>query len=42
MSIYTSNFNASILKFSGQFDHPFLHVLLFGNMFPDVAAAGRL
>ena len=29
-----SNLNASVLKFSVKFDHPFLHVFTFGNMFP--------
>ena len=27
-------FNATILKFSEKFDHQFLHVFIFGNMFP--------
>ena len=31
----SSNFNATILKFSEKFDHPFFHVFIFGNMFPE-------
>ena len=31
----TRNFNATILKFSEKFDHPFSHVFIFGNMFPE-------
>ena len=31
----SSNFNATVLKFSEKFDHPFLHVIIFGNMFPE-------
>ena len=31
----TSNFNATILKFSEKFDHPFSHVFIFGNMIPE-------
>ena len=30
----TSNFNATILKFSEKSDHPFSQVIRFGNMFP--------
>ena len=34
--IKSSNFNATILKFSEKFDHPFSHVLFkFGNIFPE-------
>ena len=28
------NFNATALKFSEKFDHPFSHVFIFSNMFP--------
>ena len=31
----SSNFNATILKFSEQFIHPYSHVFIFGNMFPE-------
>ena len=31
----SSNFNAMILKLSEKFDHPFLHLFIFGNMFPE-------
>ena len=30
-----SNFNAVTLRFSKKFDHPFSHVSIFGNMFPN-------
>ena len=30
-----SHFNATILKFYVEFDHPFSHVFIFGNMFPE-------
>ena len=30
-----SNFNATILKFCEKFDHPFPHVFIFVNMFPE-------
>ena len=30
-----SNFNAMSFKFSEKFDHPFSHVYIFGNMFPE-------
>ena len=33
-SVNSSNFNATILKFSEKFDHSFLHVFVFGNMCP--------
>ena len=33
--VNSSNFNATILKFSVKFDHPFSHVFIFGNMFPE-------
>ena len=33
--VNASNFNATIFKFSEKFDHPFSHVFLFGNMFPE-------
>ena len=29
------NFNATILKFSEKFDHLYLQVFIFGNMFPE-------
>ena len=32
--VNSSNFKATILKFSEKFDNPFLHVFIFGNMFP--------
>ena len=32
---YSSNFNATILEFSENFDHPFSHVFIFGNLFPE-------
>ena len=31
----SSNFNAMTLKFSEKLCHPFSHVLLFGNLFPE-------
>ena len=31
--VNSSNFNATILKFSEKFDHPFSHVLISGNIF---------
>ena len=31
----TSNFTATILEFSEKIDHPFSHVFMFGNMFPE-------
>ena len=31
--VNSSNFNATILKFPEKFEHPFLHVFIFGNMF---------
>ena len=33
--VNSSNFNSMILKFSEKFDHPFLHVFIFGNMLPE-------
>ena len=30
--VNSSNFNATILKFSEKFDHPFSHVFIFGSM----------
>ena len=30
-----SNFNAKTLKFSEKFHHPFSHIFIFGNMFPE-------
>ena len=33
--VNSSNFNATILKFSEKFDHPFSHVFIFGNLFPE-------
>ena len=30
-----ASFNAKILKFSENFDHPFSHVFTFGDMFPE-------
>ena len=33
--VNSSNFNATIFKFSDKFDHSFLHVFTFGNMFPE-------
>ena len=33
--VNSSKFNATILKFTETFDHPFLHVFIFGNMFPE-------
>ena len=33
--VNSSNFNATILKFSEKFNYPFSHVFIFGNMFPE-------
>ena len=33
--VNSSNFNATILKFSEKFDHPFSHVFIFGNIFSE-------
>ena len=33
--VNSSNFNATVFKFSEKFDHPFWHVFIFGNMFPE-------
>ena len=33
--VNSSNFNATILKFSEKFDHPFSNVFIFENMFPE-------
>ena len=33
--VNSSNYNATVFKFSKKFDHPFSHVFIFGNMFPE-------
>ena len=33
--VNSSNLYATILKFSEKFDHPFSHVFIFRNMFPE-------
>ena len=33
--VNSNNFNAMTLKFSEKFDHPILHVFIFGNIFPE-------
>ena len=33
--VISTNFNCTILKFSGKFDHPFSHVFIFGSMLPE-------
>ena len=33
--VNSSNFNAMTLNFSAKFDHPFSHVFILGNMFPE-------
>ena len=33
--VNSSNFNAVILKISVKFDHPFSHVFIFGDKFPE-------
>ena len=33
--VNSSNFNATILKFSEKFDNKFLHVFTLSNMFPE-------
>ena len=33
--VNSSNFNATILKFSEKFDHTFSYVCMFGNIFPE-------
>ena len=33
--VNSSNFNAMVLKFSEEFDHPFSHIFIFGNTFPE-------
>ena len=33
--VYSSNFNATILKFSEKFYHQFSHFLIFVNIFPE-------
>ena len=30
--VNSSNFNATVIKFSEKFDHPFSHVFIFGDM----------
>ena len=33
--VNSSNFNATNLKISEKFDHPFSHLFIFGDMFPE-------
>ena len=33
--VNSSNFNATILKYSEKFHYPFLHGFIFGNLFPE-------
>ena len=33
--VNTINFNAMTMNFSDKIDHPFSHVFIFGNMFPE-------
>ena len=40
--VKSSNFNATILKFSEKFDHPFSHVFIFCNMFPESRGFGAV